>query len=526
MQNMIIIYKFWGDKTMIYSLHEKVDTHKLLDVHKSIAIEDADFISFVSGNAFESLARTNPEYFDQSKLKAIRDGENIVEEFNNYFMAILEGNMEKVKAMTPEERDSYTSLSMNNVFIVNVMMNDYNLLKEEIGEVEAKRAVAEMYIPQSLSEEGCKRLINIRINNNKFLTECMVRMIKYNYLSLGISAAEAGKLIDTLKDDATSWKGYETIKKLMENPSFLNKYRLGKNNYDFRPLGGACIFLSADPTVQNAELPTKHLYKMYKYDAVVVAHGGYRNHIFGNPLKYLRDGKSRDWSIQPVDTLTKTNLRTAIDVMRALKDEGFKNVYIGCCNPGHVTLPKDIIEDKNFNVTMGLDSVLMESSEMVINEGILSSAKDFIKHGTRAVIDVFKATTNRISKLFTSFGGKIISTKFGGKKMAELPKPIEVGCMYVSGGVAKYKIETARTPNDLQSIIDDANKTFVNNLNTLSKREYDHINKLFSYMNKKPVTSTDLDNMFEGSIFLNDGPAIEYTEEVVRDNFIEQMMNE
>ena len=466
---------------MIYSLNEKVETHARLDVHKSICIDDEDFVSFVSGNAFESLATTNPEYFNEAALKAIRDGDNIVEEFNKYLAAIISGEMEKVKVMSDVDRDNDTSLAAMNIFIINVLMADFRLLKEEIGEEEAKRAIIDMYIPQSLTEEGCKRLINIRLSNSRFLADCITKMLKYNYFELGISAAEAKKLTDMIEDDALSYKGYAKIKEIMNNPKVLERYRMkgNRNNYDFRSIGGACVFLSADSSIQNAEIPAKHLLRIFKYDAIVVAHGGHDTDMRGNPFKYIKDGKSRDWFMQPVSTFTKKDITTVVDIVRVLKKEGFKNVYIGCCNPGHVMLPKDIIDDPDFKVTIGLDSVLMEDTSLIsVNEGLLSNIKEYFKNGAIALNKLIKGTISRM-KFTVNNMSSFVKNKFGSKALMSLPKPVSIGCMYMDNNKAHFKIETATTPYELQVIANEANKSLVNYMNKLAADEYKHIDALY-----------------------------------------------
>lgn len=503
---------------MIYKvLNEKVKTHTLIDVHKSIVMDDTDYISFASGNAFESLARTYPELFNDEKLRSIRDGENIVEEFNKYFMDIISGEIDRFSAYGPDVTQNMSGLSKMNIFLINVLNADYNALKEEIGEKEARLAITEMYIPESLSEEGCKRLINIRLNNSKFLSECITTMIKYNYLELGISSAEANELINAMKDTELAPDAYKKIKAILSDPKVIDKYRINGTSYDFRSIGGACIFLSADPSVQNAEVPTKHLFKMFKYDAIVVAHGGYTTSMYGNPFKYLRDGNSRNWFVQPVSTLTKKNLQSVVDVVRALKKEGFKNVFIGSCNPGHVMLPDDIIKDPNFTVTIGLDSVLMENTDMSINEGLLDRAKSFFKNSVSAFVKAFTDIKNRFRNLTHSIDASY-SSKFGANSRVKLPKDISIGYMYIENGKPMYKVETASSVLELKSIVENANRTLINYVDKLTVSEYRNLDTIY---NKTKTTYQNGDsNMFESVSIIGSDPGIEYKEELFFDKSI------
>lgn len=551
---------------MIYRIHEEVET---FNTTKKISSGDSttdnlgnamyagsDKLSFPSGNAFESMARTNPEYFNNAKLKELKASKNLVDDFNQYFKSIIMGDVKKHKDKYGE---FYIPLGSNddssefNTAIHRVLLTQYNLLSNFVTQDVAIKCVTEEFIPESLTEDGCRALINIRLQNSKILTDSLTKMLRHNYQALGISSAEARHLLFELTQDSTNSKAMEKIKELLKDPNKLQKFRMGENNYDFRSIGGACIFLSEDPSIQFSQHPSKRLADIFKYDAIVTAHGGYSPIGSGGVIKRVRDGKSRNWVCQPVSTLHQSNLTSIVDILRALKKEGFKNVYVGACNPGSVQLPNDIIMDKSFKVSMGMHSVYLESelyddpqyqnlcaieeqltsmcmeygdnysgytlnelyteidsinNEYVLNEGVVSALIGFAKKAAQIIMEIWKRIVGFFKSIYQKCFG-FIREKFGDKSKNKMKKPIEVNTIAMNGdGTASIVKSTATTPDDITNIIQKSNISINNRIQYHSNKETAYIRKLEQLINSgrlkkdKPKNSTNESTIFESAYFI------------------------
>lgn len=481
-------------------------------------------LAFPSGNAFESMARTNPEYFNNAKLKELQASTNLVHDFNEYFKSIILGDIKKFNDKygefhLPDDDDA----GEFNTTIHRMIISQYRMLKMSgVSEDEVVKCITEQYIPESLTEKGCRALINIRINNSRLLTDSLTKMLRHNYQALGISLAEAKHLIFELNQDSINSKAIGKIKEMLKDPNKLKRFKMDEYNYDFRSIGGACIFLSQDPSIQFSQHPSKRLMDIFKYDAIVTAHGSYiDNNRSGNIVQKIKDGSSRDWVCQPVSTLKASNLTTIVDILRALKKEGFKNVYVGACNPGSVQLPKDIIMDKSFKVTMGLQSVYLENNlvndpiyqdictlehrlndmsdeyggeysnfslnelyteydniESILNEGVIEAIKQFAKKAVSIIIEIWRHIVAFFKSIYTKISVSI-KEKFGNNYNSKTPKPISINVISMVGnGTSTIDKYTANTPDDIKNIVQKANMSISNRIKHHSTIETSYIRKL------------------------------------------------
>lgn len=554
-----------------------------------------------SGNLFDSIANSDPDMIERYKLKSLLNSKNIVDDFNKYFIDIISNYETKIedwqKSSYIKEEDVY---KFNTNLAIVYYTDLYNLTQVlGISEKNAKDLLTQINIPQSLTEEGCRQLIKTRLSRNRLLTDSLIRMIKSNYQTFNLSLKESEQLVKILDNDASNHIGMAKIKQFMQDPSILRKFKKG-NNYDFRSIGGACMFLSMNPSIQISQHPSKRLSLIFKYDAIVVGHGAgedvsvnkavdihkdldtsnlskslsnlinhvetnalnvdnvyvmslkiikktidkkntnlnklnkylkfltyssakflktkdvelfndysrdvqtelrkYINHIKAkkNPEQSIKDGKSQNWTIEPISTLTKNDLFSITDILRALKKEGFKNVYIGACNSENISIPNDLAKDPDFKVTRGRASVLLEDSfedssiedllleydilEEYINYELLQEGKitDTLKTIAKRAFEIIKALWKKIIQFFTMIINKIktIPSKISGNSKEKLKEPIKTGFIQFNGNNAKYIEFKCDNIEDLKTAVNKANQSINDAIKKYEQQENSAIQKL------------------------------------------------
>ena len=569
---------------MIYSLHENIKYMRSLQ-----SPYDARKRSYASGNPFESLALTNPELFNEAKLQALEKSKNLVKDFDTFFGNLLDADnarfrefaKDKGKEWTDEELDEYQDKF--NVSIHTSMYSDFMSLKQATGLSDSliNRMIFKAYIPDALSEEGCKKLIDIRMKQSQLLIDSLYAMLEMNYIMLSIDAGQATDLKKKLNDPNQSDKAIGQIKGLLSNPKTLEKFRMGLSNYDFRPIGGSCVFIATGLDLASAN-PVKYIPNLFKYDAIVFGHGEYskserpytplaiwvRNikdilkkirgfydsiiklskdnkNIISDSLKgdiltlksyidgllskklydndiiefrkrvesllnkmieestniknieqrrklirYIDmidyayqpiisrldldqakiDGKSATWVVQPISTLKHQNLTHIIDIVRALKEEGFKNILINACNPGGVKLPKDIINDPSITITMGKYSVLKESS-IIFTESV-SDVGNVIKKAISAVKEALSRIIGNCKILVKNISNILKETN------NDLLKDIKITYINISGTRARIVSETYNSINDLESRLNKSNNEIIGLIDRRLKDDNEYFNMI------------------------------------------------
>lgn len=662
------------------------DSQRFINKKRSIKYEDplqnrdlykdGKIISFASGNVFESLAKTNPELFNTAKIKQLKASENLVKDFTDYLTWLYNNQAESINDFQNKHPGNQTTqdelnlcMETFNVVVVGGMAKDEQVLIDKgLSEDEIKKTLFSEYIPEGLDEEAIQKILDLRIKNNKILTDSLTKMIKMNYKIFELTEAEASSLIEELEDDETNNEGIAKIKEAFKNPKILDKFRIGKNNFDFRSIGGACVFLSDDDSIKFTQHPSKNLSRIFKYDAIIVGHGsevegssvskaieiadknfvtkslseaiGYTTNIINNanniadyinqtdpskqdaidiligikdwlksintlirkayldqkdidkllylsnnayqsitdlimnftdqlkfmeslndakkaqmhikkidsyikaknnPKQAMKDGGSRDWTVQPIDTLQASGLDTIVDILRQLKKEGFKKIFVGACNPGGIRLPKDLANDKDFSVYYGTANVYLESiyefpeyQSILEMECILDSALDrygrhyedmsvgelYMEYAklTESVItegnigDKLKTIAKRAWEIITTIWRKVVefikkvlatiieklSKKFS--KAGKMKKPIKTSYIEIKNDKPVVTEVTISNTQELNKIVRDR----IINLQNWAKKtlsEQDRINsKLQNELNKRKLSSTD-SSVKESSFF-------------------------
>lgn len=640
------------------------------DLRDGLNRDDRDkSAAYASGNMFESLAKTNPELFDKTKLEALQHSEDLVKDFNEYMASVYGNDIERFGKFVRSIEHEYDNDKIRNQFQMKFNISLHGALyerykdlieKHNMSEDDAARIVTQEFFPESLSEQAIRDCLNTRIANNRCLTDSLTTMLKQNYAMLNLSKAEAKALMDDLADNSKNHEAIAKIRDFLRDPKLLQKFKLGEHNYDFRSIGGGVLFLSKNDDIQFCEHPSKNLNLIFKYDAIVNAHGSQMTDEYGNPtdatastakkikenrelakrlqnhirsiiriiglsrdtsrqfghivselrdidnsmnsldsmddanLLYMmrhtrvllvdlhnnsnvfsekgkqellksidscykiyqlinaekdlkqaiRDGQAANWTMEPISTLSKSNLSRTVDIVRALKEEGFKKVFIGSCNPGGFTLPKDLTQDKDFKVYYGTTSVLKEyfGTDMdnlislesyidqyladtnspytsyslnelyeeydllcqlyPINEGIVDKLKEFFKRAAQIIAEIWKRIINFIKNLAVKIV-ELIQNAFGmdalGKKTK---KPIEVTTIQMDGDKATVRTTQCNTPEEIKNEVEKSNKSIQYAIQKHAKREMEYIRKYDSIIARNRIFKNEASGIFGSIVFV------------------------
>lgn len=209
-----------------------------------------------------------------------------------------------------------------------------------------------------------------------------------------------------------------------------------------------------------------------------------------NKAQNFKDGRSGRWTIQPVNTLSQKNVTHVIDLLRTLKKEGFHNIMIMSCNPGSVRLPIDIRCDNDFNITMGLHSVLIENfieySIESLNENFMDSIKTIIKNICKSIANIFDRCKNRFNTISSNISNDI-NKKLKGKKFNKT----KTFTIKIKDNKPVYVELTCNNPDELRKAIYSANSSIMNKIQEL----YDEEKRYMDIVSRKYVKSTIFDSV-------------------------------
>ncbi|WP_301066520.1 GNAT family N-acetyltransferase [uncultured Duncaniella sp.] len=524
----------------IYS--EKVEKFKNVqayDVNKLDAVaqgRSSDKVSYgmetysMQSNPFESIARKSPDLLSDAKLKAVAAADDIVKEFNRLFMGMwtesLTRDAEVIQKNTAEYDEEYGPgvgfvLSHGEIDVLSVMMNNDVMMLSQIEGYsleEATDIVVKNFLPESLTEAGCRQLIKTRMDKSKAYTKALTIMLQKNYQYLNLTEAEAKMMIEGLKDDEKSGKLKDIIQKMTNDPEFTDKFKVKEGVYEFSKLGGGTVLISLNGESDMniiAKKPGKYLQNIFEYDCIVFAHGGAR---YGEA-----DGKP-EWFIEDVQTKNSAPTDNVVDLLKQLRSEGYRKVLMTSCNPGSIQLPDDLANDKNFTVYMGDHSVykedfsvdpfyqdlcmteaaidsFMESNGMDdnktlgqiesefnaiyygMNEGVGDVLKNLIKKAIQFIITIWK----KIIEFFKSVWAKV--KNFFRKKPeslvnAQTKKPVSNVSIVIENGKASVKKQDVSTIGAAQKNAQNAVQSIYNEISKVQKQEKDAIDKLQERVDK------------------------------------------
>ena len=295
------------------------------------------FDSFGSGNAFESLLQTNPEEFNTKYLESLKKSKNIVEDFS-FFFDVTRNIVDLNSNHSNDFSDRNMVTSRYGAFNTDISV----LKKLGYSDTDIVHMVNEKYLPQSLTEEGCRSLINIAILQNKQLYSHILNAIKSNnglfmYTEAMISSNPNADASDAIKAFKQDLKGN------------ISKYKRDFG-FDFREIGGCCVFTSSDTELEDDMPPTKFLSNIFKYDAIVLSHGNDVNiYEFNNNRKSdkddegnLKDNRDKD-GVGLFFYNFKNNFEKYLDVI-----EGIHERYTKIYNNYRPTNNEDYVNQQKF----------------------------------------------------------------------------------------------------------------------------------------------------------------------------------
>lgn len=237
-------------------------------------------VSYTSGNIFESLATTNPEAFNSTKLQTILVSKNIVEEFTNYLVSIMNEDYNKFYDFIKKYEKSDNKTSMNDEFYRDFNVSRYGIiacdleyLHKILKEDQITAALFNAYIPEGLEPDVIKKIIRIRLVNDQILINGLMTMIDRNYELFNLNICEAQGLLNKLSNGKSN-EAIGDIRNIFKNPEVLEKFRDKMGNFDFRPIGGAYVIVRDKLELQGFH-PSKYMQNIFKYDCIVGTHGGY-----------------------------------------------------------------------------------------------------------------------------------------------------------------------------------------------------------------------------------------------------------
>lgn len=196
-----------------------------------------------------------------------------------------------------------------------------------------------------------------------------------------------------------------------------------------------------------------------------------------NIARNMKDGRSADWTIQPVNSTTQKNFTHIIDLLRALKNEGFKNVLVMSCNPGSVKMPRDVVNDKNFTVTIGNHSVMIESAiaDKEATDYLTEGLMDSIKYTMRSIKNAMNNFFSKCRAKFNEFAKGItthIDSRFKNKQFNKTKMSI----MTFDGKKAAYTEVDVKSVDEFRRLSIQSNESFIRGVQTISDNQKNYLN--------------------------------------------------
>lgn len=495
-----MIYRYFNEKVNYFKSMNHIDSDK----HSSYKV------SYASGNAFESLAQSNPEYIDMQMLENLKNSKNLIEDFRNFFCDPSNGSI-----------DYSFNKRGYNVSIYDAFFYELNKLVdyEGLDYSYAMDLIFSNYIPDSMSEKGIQKLIDLRIKKNNMFISSLQSMLEHNYDELNLSIKKAKLLENQLSDNLSRPDAIIKIKDIIRNQKILERFRVKDNCYDFSSIGGGLFITAENVKEAKSHDISKYLTKIFEYDAIIIAHGdhvinstyvynfdhhkkklifkiflqieelielckkrkisqnfledleaikelvvetrrtiesgdkdfinssikltkmihdtayNYKNILKSNKplnilytgllenrrrlinLRYALNNKTKvrevgdfvEWFLsQPIATPDGRYHSRVFDVLEWLRDNGYKNVLLYCCNPGGLKPPKYMVDDKDFIINMGLYNVMMESTVESLQERFkISDIGTLLRKSVAEFKSFCNTIKNNIKKILDSVDNSI-----------------------------------------------------------------------------------------------------------------------
>jgi hypothetical protein len=179
----------------------------------------------------------------------------------------------------------------------------------------------------SKTTSAFKKLLNSRMEYNKFISKSYADMVKLNYRSLGYTKRSAELIAQAVqKEDPEAIK--DIRERLVKHQDlYLDKKRRTLN---LTPLGGGYVFYGSYPGFMKDELRIDNIIqRSLQWDAIVMSHGSSWVHP---------KTKKKYWSCDAVYTKNGSMSQLVEDIVGRLMEEGFKTILLEICNPDGIEL--------------------------------------------------------------------------------------------------------------------------------------------------------------------------------------------
>ena len=345
-----------------------------------------------------SKIKTRLESYDRQRDIQILQEKNIVEAYNRFINDEFDRTYQLLNALNTEF-ETYgltdelaakatrlvTEENMNRITVL--IQNMHRLItKYNLDESTAIKYVKESTFPPLDNPEEIKALLEARLQYDDSMISILKAMLQNSYSILGLSRDEA--LVFSKKLDSTDEKEKRYTIRQIKDIIVKNEDKfVTKNRIDLRPLGGGVLFVTDEETGLEAFFNLDRLIqKLMEYDCIVLGHGNVNNRVMNaiereltktaysddtvedreltieDISRYARKNKDKAvWTIQPTRTLTGGPFTDVNELVRQLIKEGFKNIQLNSCNPGHVKLAPDIVKNREVTVTYSENTLLAEN---------------------------------------------------------------------------------------------------------------------------------------------------------------------
>ena len=400
---------------------EYISLHKSVDKYGNINNGNEVRMGTTSGGragVLDSIAQNHIEDIDLEREKLILESKDILNEYLLY----LDGEWRKaVKQYDDQSKSQIEKRMIEDVYELEQMGIDqskiYDLVISEYYGVKNIIDLSKNRTTDDIAkaEKIIKTILKLRINYVNKITSLMTKIIKNNYISLGLSEQEAKIYIDNLSSGTNdSVKAAGDIIKLIRS----NKKYVVNNgqSIDLRSLGFGVIlaplkgyelsFAGTDLTNKGAMLNL--IQSAMRYDVVLIAHGlenaNKNNEESKKILDYLKDAdisfhEDQEPLMDIIESLSKEDREDIYSIKGAFK---LKYPYekISQLDELKRFIKEElykIINSKSKNLTNSFKTIALEATKKFYNENeFKKSLKDIYKqYGQDAVNEVYKVYNSK-----------------------------------------------------------------------------------------------------------------------------------
>lgn len=345
----------YNDKKYHYNI-DKIDIANK-DVKDWFEIENK-MDAVVQGKSFiEHQGKFDLKLLSTKKLKAIKKANTLTEGYN----MLVESNLRDLISTFNNDPEGFNAKSDESFgfTIPSAMINSVVALQGKYEFSDIVKYIKNEFYPtfkgtKTEIEEQLNRWINLKINYNKSLINCLTEMVKNNSAIFNISMQEANIIASDLSNE-----DFSSVKKLIKTN--VNQF-LTFNGLclDLRKVGLGTVVISDNSIWDWTQAYTKWAKALFegegvsdlaiqylsKYDVTVLSHGAVNS-----------DGK---WVMDPVRTPNGSGPYDEMEeYLRKLISEGFKRINVVTCNPGGVKLSDDLVKNKKVLIQMSKKSTLI-----------------------------------------------------------------------------------------------------------------------------------------------------------------------